>query len=135
MTYRKNGLPFRPQDWAHLKKIAEGIPDDSKIGAFGVVMSGNQALAFVWKAIPCGPEPLTTTTAIVPIAVSRFLDVYQKFERNPSLCQRKGTPGHCQDDGGAAALTKSPNGLFNLKDDDETNYNSNNLNSYLMESL
>jgi hypothetical protein len=47
VTYRKNGLPFRPQDWAHLKKIAEGIPDDSKIGAFGVVMSGNQALAFV----------------------------------------------------------------------------------------
>jgi hypothetical protein len=25
----------------------QGIPDESKIGAFGVVMSGNQALAFV----------------------------------------------------------------------------------------
>jgi hypothetical protein len=59
----------------------------------------------------------------------------RQLERNPSLCQRKGTPDHCQDDGGAAALTKSPNGLFNLKDDDETNYYSNNLNSYLMESL
>jgi hypothetical protein len=70
-----------------------------------VVMSGNQALAFVWKAIPCGPEPLTTTTAIVPIAVSRFLDVYQKFERNPSLCQRKGTPDHsCQDVGSRTTI-------------------------------
>jgi hypothetical protein len=62
VTYRNNGLPFRPQDWARLKKIAEGNPDESKIGAFGVgaytmfsiceepvVMSGNQALAFVWK--------------------------------------------------------------------------------------
>jgi hypothetical protein len=62
VQYRNNGLPFRPQDWARLKKIAEGNPDESKIGAFGVgaytmfsiceepmVLSGNQALAFVWK--------------------------------------------------------------------------------------
>lgn len=62
VQYRNNGMPFRPQDWARLKKIAEGNPDESKIGAFGVgaytmfsiceeplVLSGNQALAFVWK--------------------------------------------------------------------------------------
>jgi hypothetical protein len=62
VQYRNNGAPFRPQDWARLKKIAEGNPDESKIGAFGVgaytmfsiceeplVLSGNQALAFVWK--------------------------------------------------------------------------------------
>lgn len=62
VEYRNNGLPFRPQDWSRLKKIAEGNPDESKIGAFGVgaytmfsiceepiVLSGNQALAFVWK--------------------------------------------------------------------------------------
>lgn len=62
VEYRNNGMPFRPQDWARLKKIAEGNPDESKIGAFGVgaytmfsiceepiVLSGNQALAFVWK--------------------------------------------------------------------------------------
>jgi hypothetical protein len=62
VMYRNNGMPFRPQDWARLKKIAEGNPDESKIGAFGVgaytmfsiceepiVLSGTQALAFVWK--------------------------------------------------------------------------------------
>ena len=62
VQYRNNGMPFRPQDWARLKKIAEGNPDESKIGAFGVgaytmfsiceepiVLSGDQALAFVWK--------------------------------------------------------------------------------------
>lgn len=62
VTYRNNGLRFRPQDWSRLKKIAEGNPDESKIGAFGVgaytmfsiceepmVLSGTQALAFFWK--------------------------------------------------------------------------------------
>jgi hypothetical protein len=62
VQYRNNGMPFRHQDWSRLKKIAEGNPDESKIGAFGVgaytmfsiceepiVLSGNQALAFVWK--------------------------------------------------------------------------------------
>jgi len=62
VKYRNNGMPFRPQDWDRLKKIAEGNPDESKIGAFGVgaytmfsiceepiVLSGNQALAFIWK--------------------------------------------------------------------------------------
>lgn len=28
--------PFRPEDWSRLKKIADGNPDESKIGAFGV---------------------------------------------------------------------------------------------------
>lgn len=62
VKYRNNGMPFRPQDWERLQKIAEGNPDESKVGAFGVgaytmfsiceepiVLSGNQALAFVWK--------------------------------------------------------------------------------------
>ncbi|VEU42899.1 unnamed protein product [Pseudo-nitzschia multistriata] len=62
VTYRNNGLLFRSQDWSRLKKIAEGNPDESKIGAFGVgaytmfsiceepmVLSGNAALAFFWK--------------------------------------------------------------------------------------
>lgn len=31
-----DGIPFRPEDWSRLKKIAEGNPDESKIGAFGV---------------------------------------------------------------------------------------------------
>jgi Protein of unknown function (DUF3684) len=62
VIYRNNGMPFRMQDWDRLKKIAEGNPDVSKVGAFGVgaytmfsiceepiVLSGNSALAFVWK--------------------------------------------------------------------------------------
>ena len=36
VLYRNNGLPFRPQDWARLRKIAEGNPDETKVGAFGV---------------------------------------------------------------------------------------------------
>jgi hypothetical protein len=57
-----NGLPFSEKDWARLKRIADGNPDETKIGAFGVgfysvfddceepfVSSGNQAMAFYWK--------------------------------------------------------------------------------------
>jgi hypothetical protein len=36
VTYRNNGFPFRPQDWDRLQSIAEGNPDEDKIGAFGV---------------------------------------------------------------------------------------------------
>lgn len=62
VVYRNNGLPFRPQDWTRLRKIAEGNPDVAKVGAFGVgaytmfsiceqpmVLSGGKALAFAWK--------------------------------------------------------------------------------------
>jgi hypothetical protein len=31
-----NGTPFGVNDWARLKRIAEGNPDETKIGAFGV---------------------------------------------------------------------------------------------------
>ena len=57
-----NGEAFKDTDWARLKKIAEGNPDETKIGAFGVgfysvfadceepfVLSGKQALAFYWR--------------------------------------------------------------------------------------
>ena len=62
VVYRNDGMPFRSQDWSRLKKIAEGNPDPRKVGAFGVgaytmfsiceeplVLSGTEALAFVWK--------------------------------------------------------------------------------------
>ncbi|KAK2628711.1 hypothetical protein QTJ16_001814 [Diplocarpon rosae] len=58
-----NGQPFGVNDWSRLKRIAEGNPDETKIGAFGVgfysvfadceepfVSSGNEAMAFYWKA-------------------------------------------------------------------------------------
>lgn len=57
-----NGQPFGINDWSRLKRIAEGNPDETKIGAFGVgfysvfadceepfVSSGNEAMAFYWK--------------------------------------------------------------------------------------
>ena len=57
-----DGEPFKATDWSRLKKIAEGNPDETKIGAFGVgfysvfadceeplVSSGKDALAFYWK--------------------------------------------------------------------------------------
>lgn len=57
-----NGETFAETDWQRLKRIAEGNPDETKIGAFGVgfysvfadcespfVSSGNQNMAFYWK--------------------------------------------------------------------------------------
>ena len=74
VTYRNNGLRFRPQDWSRLKKIAEGNPDESKIGAFGVgaytmfsiceepmVLSGSQALAFFWKGDALWSKTITNS--------------------------------------------------------------------------
>lgn len=71
-------MPFRPQDWARLRKIAEGNPDESKVGAFGVgaytmfsiceeplVVSGEkgkeEAMAFFWKG-----DGLWTKTWVMP---------------------------------------------------------------------
>ncbi|EME48298.1 hypothetical protein DOTSEDRAFT_147650 [Dothistroma septosporum NZE10] len=57
-----DGELFKETDWQRLKRIAEGNPDETKIGAFGVgfysvfadcespfVSSGNQSMAFYWK--------------------------------------------------------------------------------------
>ncbi|CAE6384073.1 unnamed protein product [Rhizoctonia solani] len=61
-TFRNNGMPFRNEDWNRLKKIAEGNPDEQKIGAFGVgfyslfsvteepfVKSGTEWMGFHWR--------------------------------------------------------------------------------------
>ncbi|KAI0060543.1 hypothetical protein BV25DRAFT_1908367 [Artomyces pyxidatus] len=61
-SFRNNGMIFRNEDWSRLKKIAEGNPDEEKIGAFGVgfyslfsvteepwVTSGGQWMNFYWK--------------------------------------------------------------------------------------
>ena len=81
VIYRNNGLPFRTQDWARLRKIAEGNPDSSKIGAFGVgaytmfsiceepvVVSGKkgeeEAMAFFWKG-----DSLWTKTGKAPAGI------------------------------------------------------------------
>ena len=62
LVVTNNGQPFNENDWARLKRIAEGNPDETKIGAFGVgfystfadceepfVSSGREAMAFYWK--------------------------------------------------------------------------------------
>ncbi|KAJ3107750.1 hypothetical protein HDU97_003420 [Phlyctochytrium planicorne] len=62
VVYKNNGRPFSGDDWNRLKKIAEGNPDEQKIGFFGVgfyslfsiceepfVSSGSECLAFFWK--------------------------------------------------------------------------------------
>lgn len=62
LVVQNDGQPFTQTDWGRLKRIAEGNPDETKIGAFGVgfysvfadceepfVSSGSQAMAFYWK--------------------------------------------------------------------------------------
>ncbi|KAI5865567.1 hypothetical protein GGS23DRAFT_559841 [Durotheca rogersii] len=62
LVVQNNGQPFTRTDWGRLKRIAEGNPDETKIGAFGVgfysvfadceepfVSSGQEAMAFYWK--------------------------------------------------------------------------------------
>ncbi|PRP80386.1 hypothetical protein PROFUN_11984 [Planoprotostelium fungivorum] len=61
IVFRNDGIPFRSEDWQRLKKIAEGNPDEQKIGAFGVgfyslfsvcedpfIASGRENMAFFW---------------------------------------------------------------------------------------
>lgn len=82
-----NGHKFRPEDWARLKEIAKGNPDETKIGAFGVgfysvfsisenpfVTSGSEALEFYWKGdalftrrFQHGMFQNTDTTFILPM--------------------------------------------------------------------
>lgn len=85
---KNNGEIFREEDWNRLKKIAEGNPDEQKIGAFGVgfyslfsvadepsVRSGGKEMRFYWKggkdqlfvrrrniAPPVQTDPWTTFT-------------------------------------------------------------------------
>ncbi|KAG9250900.1 neutral zinc metallopeptidase [Emericellopsis atlantica] len=62
LVVQNDGQPFTKTDWGRLKRIAEGNPDETKIGAFGVgfysvfadceepfVSSGKEAMAFYWK--------------------------------------------------------------------------------------
>lgn len=62
MLVKNDGHSFREEDWQRLKRIAEGNPDETKIGAFGVgfysvfadceepfVSSGNETMIFYWK--------------------------------------------------------------------------------------
>jgi hypothetical protein len=85
LVVSNDGAPFAPSDWSRLKRIAEGNPDETKIGAFGVgfysvfadceepfVRSGKEAMAFYWKGnslftkrLQLGEEHSTTETNFV----------------------------------------------------------------------
>lgn len=82
-----DGELFKATDWARLKKIAEGNPDETKIGAFGVgfysvfadceeplVSSGREALAFYWKGdalytrrLQLPNQQVSKTTFVLPM--------------------------------------------------------------------
>nr|XP_019011143.1 uncharacterized protein I206_04455 [Kwoniella pini CBS 10737]OCF49924.1 hypothetical protein I206_04455 [Kwoniella pini CBS 10737] len=75
-----DGIPFRQQDWQRLKKIAEGNPDEEKIGAFGVgfyslwsvcddpfVESGDKWMGFYWKD---GKDQLLARSGDLPASSS-----------------------------------------------------------------
>ncbi|KAF9167525.1 hypothetical protein DFQ26_004297 [Actinomortierella ambigua] len=87
VTFKNNGFHFRPEDWNRLKKIAEGNPDESKIGAFGVgfyslfsiceepfVMSGGECMAFYWRN-----DQLYAKRAAVPKDETNSTDEWTQF--------------------------------------------------------
>ncbi|KAI8902649.1 hypothetical protein BC833DRAFT_616580 [Globomyces pollinis-pini] len=62
VTYKNNGKPFSEEDFGRLRKIAEGNPDEQKIGFFGVgfyslfsiceepfITSGQSTMGFLWR--------------------------------------------------------------------------------------
>ncbi|KAF2204367.1 hypothetical protein GQ43DRAFT_364742 [Delitschia confertaspora ATCC 74209] len=74
LVVSNNGQPFTAADWSRLKSIADGNPDETKIGAFGVgfysvfadcdepfVVSGDRTMAFYWKG-----NTLSTKVATLP---------------------------------------------------------------------
>ncbi|KAI0701855.1 hypothetical protein BC835DRAFT_1435271 [Cytidiella melzeri] len=83
-TFRNDGMIFRDEDWNRLKKIAEGNPDEEKIGAFGVgfyslfsvteepfVTSGGQWMGFYWKD---KKDQLFARRGKIPVASDRHED-------------------------------------------------------------
>ncbi|KAF2667215.1 hypothetical protein BT63DRAFT_375697 [Microthyrium microscopicum] len=74
LTVSNNGQPFGKNDWDRLRRIAEGNPDETKIGAFGVgfysvfadceepfVVSGSKTMAFLWRG-----NSLYTKSSTIP---------------------------------------------------------------------
>ncbi|KAI9934128.1 hypothetical protein MW887_005201 [Aspergillus wentii] len=94
-----NGTPFSEKDWARLKRIADGNPDETKIGAFGVgfysvfddceepfVSSGKEAMAFYWKGNALFTRRLQLNEAANP-ETTFVLDYRNDSSPVPSLMQ------------------------------------------------
>ncbi|KAF8307878.1 hypothetical protein DL93DRAFT_2064506 [Clavulina sp. PMI_390] len=99
-TFRNDGDRFRGEDWNRLKKIAEGNPDESKIGAFvrfyalfsvtesPFVTSGDEWMGFYWKD---GKDQLYVRRGKLPDAPAQD-SVWTTFEmdlRDPVPLQTK----------------------------------------------
>ncbi|CAG8693408.1 42552_t:CDS:10, partial [Gigaspora margarita] len=99
--FKNNGFHFREQDWNRLKKIAEGNPDEQKIGAFGVgfyslfsvcenpkVSSGGLMMEFFWRGDqlyarhgPDGSKDLKWTTFEMEMRTPREFPNLDSFSR------------------------------------------------------
>ncbi|KAJ6558581.1 hypothetical protein DFH09DRAFT_1037162 [Mycena vulgaris] len=89
-TFKNDGMAFRREDWDRLKKIAEGNPDEEKIGAFGVgfyslfsvtddpmVKSGDEWMGFYWKD---NKDQLFARRGPLPPKTSEDSTVWTSFE-------------------------------------------------------
>jgi Protein of unknown function (DUF3684) len=95
-----NGQTFHENDWSRLKRIAEGNPDESKIGAFGVgfysvfadceepfVSSGKEAMAFYWRGNSLFTRRLHLSGSDACKDTSFVLDYRNTTSPVPSLVQ------------------------------------------------
>ena len=93
-----NGHSFGANDWTRLKRIAEGNPDETKIGAFGVgfysvfadceepfVSSGKEAMAFYWKGNSLFTQRLQLPEAHASSDTSFVLDYRSSSSPVPGL--------------------------------------------------
>ncbi|KAF2845371.1 hypothetical protein T440DRAFT_472692 [Plenodomus tracheiphilus IPT5] len=111
LVVTNNGQPFTPADWSRLKSIADGNPDETKIGAFGVgfysvfadcdepfVVSGDKTMAFYWKGntlstkistVPAGHSTMDTIFSLDYRQANAASPSYNpsKLPNLPSLCQ------------------------------------------------
>lgn len=134
-SFRNNGMIFRDEDWNRLKKIAEGNPDEEKIGAFGVgfyslfsvteepfVTSGGQWMGFYWKdkkdqlfarrgKIPSAEDDPWTTFEMSlrePVAIPRAFDLTRFLASSITFMAHLCEINVYLDDQRISRLTKDP---------------------------
>jgi hypothetical protein len=111
LTVSNNGQPFTTADWNRLKSIADGNPDETKIGAFGVgfysvfsdcdepfVVSGDKTMAFYWKGNTLSTKMATVPPEHASSNTTFSLDYRQANPASPSYNPSKipNLPGLCQ---------------------------------------
>lgn len=111
LTVSNNGVPFTAADWNRLKSIADGNPDETKIGAFGVgfysvfsdcddpfVVSGDRTMAFYWKGNTLSTKMSTIPPEHASPNTTFSLDYRQANRASPSFNPSKipNLPNLCQ---------------------------------------